>query len=89
MFIDRYSTCDIVLHNRKFIYLNSMYYSNILRDLATIEADVTAHLEAVLRERLSKIHRERILQEQRGFDTRNTSRRSTARGALMFFSFLS
>ena len=56
-----------------------MYYSNILRDLATIEADVTAHLEAVLRERLSKIHRERILKEQRGFESRNTSRRSTAR----------
>ena len=51
-----------------------------MRDLATIEADVTAHLEAVLRERLSKIHRERILKEQRGFESRNTSRRSTARG---------
>ena len=50
-----------------------------MRDLATIEADITAHLEAVLRERLSKIHRERILKEQRGFESRNTSRRSTAR----------
>ena len=38
--------------------------SNILRDLATIEADVTSHLEAVLHERLSKISRN-MTQQQR------------------------
>lgn len=33
--------------------------------MATIEADVTSHLQAVLHERLSKANRDKILQEQR------------------------
>ena len=40
-------------------------FSNILRDLATIEADVISHSEAVLNNRLSKANREKILREQR------------------------
>lgn len=41
------------------------HFSNILRDLATIEADVASHCEAVLNQRLSKINREKMLHEQR------------------------
>ena len=42
-----------------------VFCSNILRDLATIEADVNSHCEAVLNNRLSKANREKILREQR------------------------
>jgi hypothetical protein len=38
--------------------------SNILRDLATIEADVSSHAEAVLHDRISKITQEKINLEQ-------------------------
>ena len=41
--------------------------SNILRSLATLEADVTSHAEAVLRGRLSRRHLETICIEQSRF----------------------
>jgi len=46
-------------------YIDILLPSNILRDLATIEADVNSHCEAVLNNRLSKSNRDRILREQR------------------------
>ena len=41
--------------------------SNILRSLATLEADVSSHAEAVLRGRLSRRHQEKICLEQSRF----------------------
>jgi len=48
----KYKGCDLVLVNR------------ILRDLASLEADVTSHAEAVLQGRLSKSQRKLIQREQ-------------------------
>jgi hypothetical protein len=48
----KYKPCDLVLVNR------------ILRDLASLEADVTSHAEAVLQGRLSKSQRKLIQREQ-------------------------
>ena len=61
--------------------------SNILRDLATIEADVTSHLEAVLRERLSKINRDKILQEQRCHDMNGHKKTDRNRRGKCIISF--
>lgn len=48
----KYKGCDLVLVNR------------ILRDLASLEADVTSHAEAILQGRLSKSQRKLIQREQ-------------------------
>ncbi len=47
-----------------FTFSNS---SNIVRNLATIEADVSHHAEAVLRGRLSRRHQDQICVEQERF----------------------
>ena len=47
-----------------------MLFSNILRNLATIEADVTSHADAVLKGRLSKRHQESIELAQKRYEAK-------------------
>ena len=82
--IDFYSLIKFTIIKYLWFYSGK---SNILRDLATIEADVTSHLEAILHERLSKANRDKILQEQRSqasssLDQENNLRKNgrTAKG---------
>ena len=49
------------------LILNVIFCSNILRNLATIQADVASHAEAMLHGRLSKSHQETISSEQKRY----------------------
>ena len=49
------------------MFPSSNTHSNIVRNLATIEADVSHHAEAVLKGRLSQKHQTHIFVEQERF----------------------
>lgn len=78
---------DTLVQGTSTAFTDVLLPSNILRDLATIEADVSSHAEAVLHGRLSKITQEKIRVEQRRVNeitnAANNSITSTSPGDLV------
>ncbi len=68
--------CDLSKVNVECLS-RKLSFSNILRNLATIEADVGSHAEAVLRGRLSRRHHEDICAGQVGKELRRERRTMT------------